>query len=91
VLCDRHSVTASHSDSTVLLMCLERKNDRCLHTLKVERRERRDTVNTSKREAKLIYCLGVPAMLKSSPMLGSVYSCVKEPLRKSPSKYKSIK
>ena len=25
-----------------------------------------------------------------SPMLGSVYSCVKEPLRKSPSKYKTI-
>jgi hypothetical protein len=48
-------------------------------------------VNASKREAKLIYCLGGPAMLKSSPMLGSVYSCVKELLRKSPSKYKTIK
>jgi hypothetical protein len=37
-----------------------------------------------------IYCLGVPAMLKSSPMLGSVYSRIKEPLRKTPSKYKAI-
>jgi hypothetical protein len=37
-----------------------------------------------------IYCLGVPAMLKSSPMLGSVYSRIKEPLRKTPSKYKTI-
>jgi hypothetical protein len=38
-----------------------------------------------------IYCLGVPAMLKSSPMLGSVYSRVKKPLRITPSKYKTIK
>jgi hypothetical protein len=30
-------------------------------------------------------------MLKSSPMLGSVYSRVKEPLRITPSKYKAIK
>jgi hypothetical protein len=30
-------------------------------------------------------------MLKSSPMLGSVYSRVKEPLRITPSKYKTIK
>jgi hypothetical protein len=29
-------------------------------------------------------------MLKSSPMLGSVYSRVKEPLRKTLSKYKTI-
>ena len=29
-------------------------------------------------------------MPKGSPMLGSVYSRVKEPLRKSPSKYKAI-
>jgi hypothetical protein len=29
-------------------------------------------------------------MLKSSPMLGSVYSRVKEPLRITPSKYKTI-
>jgi hypothetical protein len=29
-------------------------------------------------------------MLKSSPMLGSVYSRVKETLRKTPSKYKTI-
>ena len=29
-------------------------------------------------------------MLKSSPMLGSVYSCVKKPLRETPSKYKTI-
>ena len=28
-------------------------------------------------------------MSKDSPMLGSVYSCVKKPLRKSPSKYKT--
>jgi hypothetical protein len=45
----------------------------------------------SKREARLIYCLGVPAMLKSSPMLRSIYSCVKEPLRITPSKYKDYK
>ena len=25
-----------------------------------------------------------------SPMLGSVYSCVEEPLRKTPSKYKTL-
>ena len=29
-------------------------------------------------------------MLKSSLMLGSIYSRVKEPLRKTPSKYKAI-
>jgi hypothetical protein len=29
-------------------------------------------------------------MLKNSPMLGSLYSCVKEPLRNTPSKYKTI-
>ena len=29
-------------------------------------------------------------MPKGSPMLGSVYSRVKKPLRKSPSKYKTI-
>ena len=29
-------------------------------------------------------------MLKSSPMLGSIYSCIKKPLRKTPSKYKAI-
>ena len=29
-------------------------------------------------------------MPKGSPMFGSVYSCVKKPLRKSPSKYKAI-
>ena len=29
-------------------------------------------------------------MSKDSPMLGSVYSCVKKLLRKSPSKYKTI-
>jgi hypothetical protein len=29
-------------------------------------------------------------MLKSSPMLGSIYSRVKEPLRKTLSKYKAI-
>jgi hypothetical protein len=30
-------------------------------------------------------------MLKSSPMLGSMYSCVEKPLRKSPSKYKDYR
>jgi hypothetical protein len=34
---------------------LERKDLDCLHTLKEERREGRDAVNTSKREAKIIY------------------------------------
>jgi hypothetical protein len=55
-----------------------------LHTLKGERREERDVVNASRREAKIIYCLGGPAMLKSSPMLRSMYSCIKELLRKTP-------
>jgi hypothetical protein len=40
---------------------------------------------------KIIYSPWGPEMLKSSPMLGSVYSRVKEPLRKTPSKYKTIK
>jgi hypothetical protein len=30
-------------------------------------------------------------MLKSSPMLGSVYSCIKKLLRNTPSKYKDYK
>jgi hypothetical protein len=38
-----------------------------------------------------IYSPWGPEMLKSSPMLGSVYSRVKEPLRITPSKYKTIK
>ena len=56
----------------------------------MERGKRKYAVNTSRRKAKLIYCLEVLAMLKSLPMLGSVYSCVKEPLRNTPSKYKTI-
>jgi hypothetical protein len=63
---------------------LERKDLDRLHTLKEERREGRYAVNTSKREAKIIYCLGVPEMLNNSLMLGSVYSCVKKPLGKTP-------
>jgi hypothetical protein len=48
-------------------------------------------VNTSKIGAKLIYCLGGPAMLKSSLMLRSMYSHVKEPLRITLSKYKDYR
>ena len=70
---------------------LERKNQDCLHTLKEEDGERGgDIDNTSKREANIIYCLGSPEMLKNSPMPGSTYSHVKEPLRKTLSKYKTI-
>ena len=49
-----------------------------------------DTVNTSKRQVKIIYLPWGPEMLNSSPMLGSVYSRVKEPLRNTLSKYKTI-
>jgi hypothetical protein len=61
-----------------------------LHTLKGERREERDVVNASRGEAKIIYSPWGPEILKSSPMLGSVYSCIKEPLRNTLSKYKTI-
>jgi hypothetical protein len=43
-----------------------------------------------KRGAKIIYSPWGPEMLKSSPMLRSVYSRVNKPLRKTPSKYKAI-
>jgi hypothetical protein len=69
---------------------LERKNRDCLHTLKGERREERDVVNVSRGEAKIIYLPWGPETLKSSLMLGSVYSRVKEPLRITLSKYKTI-
>jgi hypothetical protein len=52
-----------------------------LHTLKGERREGRDMVIASRGEAKIIYLPWGPEMLKSSLMLGSVYSHIKEPLR----------
>jgi hypothetical protein len=56
-------------------------------------RERKEevAVNASKRRAKIIYLPWGPEMLKSSPMLGSVYSHIKKPLRKSPSKYKDYR
>jgi hypothetical protein len=50
----------------------------CLHTLKVERRE----------SNWYIHLVG-QVMSKDSMMLGSVYSCVKELLRKTLSKYKA--
>ena len=69
----------------------ERKNWDYLHTLEEEDGERGGhMVNASKRKANIIYCLGDPEMLKSSPMLGSVYSHVKELLRKTPSMYKTM-
>jgi hypothetical protein len=37
-----------------------------------------------------IYCQGGPEMLKSSPMLRSVYNHIKKLLRKTLSKYKTI-
>jgi hypothetical protein len=40
------------------------------------------------KEQTIMILPGGPEMLKSSPMLRSVYSCVKEPLRKTPSKYR---
>jgi hypothetical protein len=66
-------------------------SDNRLHTLKGERREERDAVNASRGEAKIIYLPWGPEMLKSSPMLGSIYSHVKEPLRKTPSEYKDYR
>jgi hypothetical protein len=45
---------------------------------------------TCQRRAKIIYSPWGPEMLNSSPMLGSVYSHVKKPLRNTPSKYKTI-
>jgi hypothetical protein len=59
-----------------------------LHTLKGERGKRRNVVNMSRGKAKDNLLPGGPEMLKSSPMLGSVYSHIKELLRKSLSKYK---
>ena len=54
-----------------------------LYTLREEDGERGgDAVNVSKRETKIIYCLGGTEMLKNSLTLGSVYSHVKGPLRK---------
>jgi hypothetical protein len=75
----------------VLRAFLERKNQDRLHTLKRERREERDTVNASRGEAKIIYLPWGPEMLKSSLMLGSVYSHIKELLRNTPSKYKGYR
>jgi hypothetical protein len=59
------------------------------HPKRGKRKEGGNTVNTPIRENN-IYSPWGPEMLKSSPMLGSVYSRVKEPLRKTPSKYKTI-
>ena len=52
-------------------------------------KEEGSTVNALKGEVNIIYLPWGPEMLKSSPMLGSVYSRVKEPLRKTPSMYKA--
>jgi hypothetical protein len=40
------------------------------------------------KEVTIMILPGDPEMLKSSPMLRSVYNCVKELLRKTPSKYR---
>ena len=61
-----------------------------LHTLKVERRKRRDVVNASRDRQRIYIALGGPEMSMDSPMLGSVYSHIKEPLRNTPSKYRAI-
>ena len=47
-------------------------------------------VDVSRGEAKITYLPWGPEMLNSSLMLGSVYSCVKESLRNTLSKYKTI-
>jgi hypothetical protein len=61
----------------------------CLHTLEEENGERGgDAINMSQRERTIDILPGGPETLKSSLMLGSVYSCIKEPLRKTPSKYR---
>jgi hypothetical protein len=62
---------------------LKRKTIVHLHTLKEEDGGRGGyAVNAPQRERTNVYCLGVPEMLNNSPTLRSVYSCVKEPLRK---------
>jgi hypothetical protein len=55
----------------------------------VERGKER-TQLTHWRRVKIIYSPWGPEMLKSSPMLGSMYSRVKKPLRNTLSKYKTI-
>ena len=47
-------------------------------------------VNASESKQNRYIRLGGPEMSMDSPMLGSIYSCVKEPLRITPSKYKTI-
>jgi hypothetical protein len=83
-------LSGRRSPMLALRAFLERKNQDRLHTLKGERREERDVVNTSRGEAKIIYLPWGPEMLKSSPILRSVYSRVNESLRNTLSKYKTI-
>ena len=59
----------------------------CLHTLREERGKRRDVVNMSSQDKINILPRG-PEMLKSSLMLRSIYSPIKELLRNTLSKYK---
>ena len=67
---------------------LERKNQDHLHILREERRKRRTQLTHQRESKKIIYCLEVPEMLKSSPMLGSMYSHIKELLRNTLSEYR---
>ena len=69
---------------------LERKSRDRLHTLKEESRKERNAVNVSESKSNKYIALGGRMMSIDSPMLGSVYSRVKKPLRKSLSKYKTI-
>ena len=59
-----------------------------LHTLREERGKERNAVNTSMSRQRIYICLGGPEMSMDSPMLGSIYSHVKEPPRITLSKYK---
>jgi hypothetical protein len=62
------------------------------HPIRGKRKgERGGSGQCIKQEQNIIYCLGGPEMLKSSPMLWSVYSRIKKLLRKTPSKYKDYK
>jgi hypothetical protein len=63
---------------------LERKNQDHLHTLKRGKRKVEDAVNTSSESKDNLLPWG-PEILMDSLMLGSIYSHVKELLRKTPS------
>ena len=78
--CQNHSV-----DDTVYThakgLVLRGRTVDYLHTLEGERGKRRQMVDVSQREPTRYICLMGQVMLKSSPMLGSIYSCIEKLLR----------